>query len=169
MGIYTGNIVDDIKSHPPKYLYHGTASVFVVDILAKGLIPSRERKWDMQVDDIFTDYNPMKDDPDGYVYVTPALDLAEAFAKARVAYLTTKPGDLLSLFGGMMEALKNKTAPFIPDAKPVVVRIDVTPELLQHVEDDPRAPRALRIPGTIQPSMIHLTHALRSYHEQPTR
>jgi hypothetical protein len=97
-------------------------------------------------------YNPSKSDEPGYVYLINKLPRALSYAKGKADYFRTKPGDKF-MFDGDWEVTKEQDAPFMPNVKPVVLRLDL-PNGMKGFEFDPRDDEAVRFKGTIPPKYI---------------
>ncbi len=168
------NVIANSKGIPIKYLYHGTISKFVPSILDKGLSPVEINMWKASIHKFFSDYRPAEEDPKGWVYLTPSLAVARGFARTKAEYFRAKPGQEFKLHsiysdekGISVDATKDSTAPWYPDAEPAVVRIAATPDLLAKLQPDIKAPDGFMITGTIEPSII-TPMVERTHHVQPT-
>ena len=167
-------------------LYHGTIDKFAQDILRTGLQPHPENAWNIQMLNPFAQmfgaqvlyktfgkakgatsyddfvkkitYNPSKDDEPGFVYLIDSVRRAAGYARGKADYYRTRPGDKF-FFQKKWEITKALDAPFVPDAKPVVLQLHL-PNNMGGFEFDPRDADAVRHKGAVDSKYITLLKGL---------
>ena len=135
-------------------LYHGTVNIFVPNILKEGLKPIKANRW--KIHDVKSGHDPSTDDNDGFVYLAPEKKLAAEFAEAKAQYLKRKSLGAYKPTNFIMLVAKDEDAPVVPDAKPVVLSINIpfTKEWKHTFYADTDCPDAYRFFGTIPPQLI---------------
>ena len=131
-------------------MYHGTASTYLPSIQKNGLRASLRRAFN--VVNINGDKPPVLK---GAVYLTTSRETAENFAILRASYLTSAPGHRVEFPPARFYKDPFGPAP-IADAKPIVLEVEVTPDIYNKLNDDEQAlsMEAFWYPGIIPPSAI---------------
>ena len=151
--LYQQMLMDSIRSKEfpsdVTVMYHGTANVWVADIVKQGLQPIDAHRWCATFEQ--NDYNPNRDDDHGYVNLTAKLTVAQTYAETRAAYLRTKPGGTF-LFNNY-RLVKDINAPVIKNARPAVIEVKVDECIKDAISRDPHSPN-WRVEGSIPSTLL---------------
>lgn len=141
-------------------MYHGTASTYLPSIEKLGLIPSPQNSFKVLDPESLAPNPPTE----LAVYLTDSKEIAEKFARLRASYLRAKPGHIVAEHPKDLDAIQmvfykdpHGPAP-APNAKPVVLSVDVPQDVARGLNDDEYTQSfdggAFWYPGTIPPSAI---------------
>ena len=144
--------------------YHGTIAPWHESILRDGLIPTiPEKQWKANLhwkDYFFGEshtFNPSLKDEKGFTYLALTQEHAEEYARFKAAYARALPGSSFHFAGELlipMDVDKQKDAPYIPDAKPIVLKVVIPDDLYRSMEEDTMAYNAVRCYCSIPPKYI---------------
>lgn len=134
--------------------YHGTVDTLAKRILAKGLRPVEDYRWNATMR--YSAYNPKHDDEPGYVYLTKWPYHALEYAQAKARYFIAKPGDRFEAINEIYMR-KEPGAPILPDTKPVLLEVNLTDAELAHLGRDWQdSGNSFTYKGMIPPERIKL-------------
>lgn len=152
--------------------YHGTSSNFVEDILKNGLVPKPANTWKVEV--YFGPFDVMSpDDSDrvGNIYLSPDKSDSLWYAVNKAAYYRAKPDHYFkwSQYAGgpndsktidrltPMYPAKKLEDVYVPDAKPVLFEVKVTPRIkAQLIPDEKDHYNSVRCTCVIPPQYLKL-------------
>lgn len=140
--------------------YHGTVDTFVPAILKDGLTPTPDNRWKITLVTITGRLDPDDSDREPAVYCTPLQAEAKRYAINKSRYYQTKSHknfkwDALPGWGSVT-GIKGSDPKYLPDCKPVVLKLTLPAGLASRFEEDYKADDAYLCTCTIPAKYIEV-------------
>lgn len=134
--------------------YHGTVDTFVPAILKNGLKPQPNKEWKVEIYTVMGIFAPNDNDRKPAIYCSPNKVQARRYAINKASYYHVKPNSAFPWKSpgkgwGKVTAKKGNDPLYLPDCKPVILKIAVPSAIVEQFELDDKADDAYLCACTI--------------------
>lgn len=141
--------------------YHGTVDTFVPDILRNGLQPQPDKMWQVTIYSIVGRFQPDDTFREPAIYCTPVKAEAKRYATNKAHYYQTEANNRFKWVPpgpdwGPTVAEKGNDSKYLPNCKPVILKITLPTKLASLFEQDEKADDAYLCTCTIPAKYIEV-------------